>query len=145
MKIELFSCEGSMPLFKGVYFPTSPISLLCLTKPGLLSLMLDLYIPDSGSEIQRSVPAAEGWPEPAASVSLNLGAALWAHRVNTWSEPCQRETSPLCCRSSQDFTKECIVGEDKRAAPCQHPRIHHMRSCPKEAVWQLGDKNQAGN
>lgn len=51
--------------------------------------------------------------------SVALRAALWASRVNTWSEPCQPETSPLCSRSWLGFAKECIVGEDKRAAPCQ--------------------------
>lgn len=145
MKIELWSCEGSVPPSKGVSFPISVTPWFSLANPGLLSQMLDLDIPNSGSEIQRCNPSCRRVARTCCLSFLlrswaGLRAALWAHRVNTCSEPCQRETSPLCSRSSLDFAEECIVGEDKRAAPCQLHKDssgRHMRCCPW-AVWQLG-------
>lgn len=55
-KIYLYSCEGSVPPFKAASFTTSAIPWFCLAKPGLLSQMLDLAMPSSGSEIQRCSP-----------------------------------------------------------------------------------------
>lgn len=55
--------------------------------------------------------AAQHWFE-SSTLSTQSKHLLWA--LPAW------ETSPLCSRSSLDFAKECIVGEDKRAAPCQH-------------------------